>query len=108
MDLKELREFCLSFPKATEDIKWGKELCFLIGGKMFCLATLEPPVNGPVSFRCTPEKFEELIARDGIEPTPQAAQYHWVTAEDMGIFEEEELEDLVTKSFMLVYEKLSK
>ena len=108
MDLSELRNFCLSFPNTREDIKWGTDLCFVTGGKMFCRAPLEPPVNGAVSFRCTPEKFEELVARDGIEPDPQGAHYKWVLVEDIGTIEDDELEDLITKSFMLALDKASK
>lgn len=108
MDLRELRDLCLSFPNAQEDIKWGKDLCFLTGGKMFCLAALEPAVNGRVSFRCTPEKFEELTSREGIVPDPQAARYFWVLVENMGILSNDELEDLVTRSYMLAFEKTAK
>lgn len=108
MDLEELRDYCLSFPKVTEDIKWGKDLCFLVGGKMFCVAGLEPEQNSQVSFKCTPEKFAELVERDGIIPAPYVARYHWVAVEDISTMEDEELEDLVSKSYMLVFEKLGK
>ena len=35
MNIEQLRKFCLSFPGATEDIKWGNDLCFCVGKKMF-------------------------------------------------------------------------
>ena len=37
MNIEQLRKFCLSFPGATEDIKWGADLCFCVGAKMFCV-----------------------------------------------------------------------
>jgi predicted DNA-binding protein (MmcQ/YjbR family) len=37
MNIEQLRKFCLSFPGATEDIKWGADLCFCVGEKMFCV-----------------------------------------------------------------------
>ena len=42
MNIEEFKEMCLSFPHATEDVKWGKDLCFLVGGKMFAAAGLVP------------------------------------------------------------------
>ncbi|HLA95645.1 MAG TPA: MmcQ/YjbR family DNA-binding protein [Pyrinomonadaceae bacterium] len=108
MNLEELREFCLSFPEAAEDIKWGKDLCFLVSGKMFCVADLDAHVGGRVSFKCTPEKFTELVEREGVIPAPYVARYHWVAVENMSTMDDDEIEDLVTKSYMLVFEKLGK
>ena len=35
MNIEQLRKYCLSFPGATEDIKWGADLCFCVGAKMY-------------------------------------------------------------------------
>ena len=32
MDIETLRTICQDLPHVTEDIKWGDDLCFLIGG----------------------------------------------------------------------------
>lgn len=106
MNTEELREFCLSFPHATEDVKWGKDLCFSVGGKMFCVTGLDGTVNAQVSFKCTPERFAELVERDGIIPAPYVARYHWVAVEKPDALDHEEIEDLISKSYMLVFEKL--
>ena len=53
MTLPRLRELCLSMPGATEQIQWGKDLVFKVGGKMFCVACTDP--IGPeiaMSFKC--------------------------------------------------------
>ncbi len=105
MDIEELREICLSFPNATEDIKWGNDLCFSVGGKMFCATGLEQGA-GKVSFKCTPEKFAELIEKDGIIPAPYVARYHWVALERADALADDELEDLISKSFLMVFQKL--
>ena len=67
MNLEQLQKFCLSFPGATEDIKWGADLCFCIGEKMFCVTGADS-IAGGLSLKCTPEKFAELIEREGIDP----------------------------------------
>ena len=59
MDIDWIRDLCLSLPGATEQILWGNDLVFKVGGKMFAAAALEP---GPVclSFKCSDEDFAEL------------------------------------------------
>ena len=44
MNVDWLRELCLSFPHATEQIQWGSDLLFKVGGKMFA-ATLYYKLN---------------------------------------------------------------
>jgi hypothetical protein len=62
MTIDGLRRICMSLPAATEDIKWGADLAFSVGGKMFCVVNIEPPHQ--MSFKCTPEEFAELIERE--------------------------------------------
>ena len=105
MNIEELREFCLSFPHATEDVKWGSDLCFCVGEKMFAVTGLDSG-GKQISFKCTPEKFAELTERDGIIPAPYVARYHWVFVEKPDALSETELKDLISKSFFLVLERL--
>ena len=71
MNLDWLRELCLSFPGVTEQIQWGNDLLFKVGGKMFAAAPLEPaPVC--LSFKASPENFAELTERPHIIPAPPA------------------------------------
>ena len=59
MTLEKLRTLCLSFPGATEQIQWGADLVFKVGGKMFCVACTEPvsPPKVAMSFKCDDETF---------------------------------------------------
>jgi predicted DNA-binding protein (MmcQ/YjbR family) len=45
MNIEALRKFCLSLPAVTEDVKWGADLCFSVGGKMFCVTSMEGPLK---------------------------------------------------------------
>ena len=105
MNIEQLREFCLTLPDATEDVKWGADLCFCVGAKMFAVTGLNSG-GGQVSFKCTPEKFAELTERDGINPAAYVARYHWVHVENPDALAESELKDLISKSYQLVFEKL--
>ena len=106
MNLDTVRRYCLSLPHATEDIQWGDDLLFRVGGKMFAAASLNPASPVRLSFKCTPEVFAELTERDGIIPAPYVARYHWVALERWDALEPKELERLIKKSYELVFAKL--
>lgn len=106
MNIEKLREFCMSMPHATEDVKWGKDLCFAVGEKLFCVCGLEYNNSWQFSFKCTPEKFAELTEIPGIAPAPYVARYHWVAVQDPNVLPDDDIEDLIAKSYMLVFEKL--
>jgi predicted DNA-binding protein (MmcQ/YjbR family) len=108
MDIEEIRRFCLSLPFATEDIKWGNDLTFSVGKKMFAVTGLETAEQTSVSFKCTPEKFAELVEKDGIIPAHYVARYHWVTLEKLDALSASELKDLIKQSYQLVWDKLPK
>jgi predicted DNA-binding protein (MmcQ/YjbR family) len=76
MTLDTVRTICRAMPGATEDLKWGADLAFSVGGKMFCVVNTEPPHQ--MSFKCTPDDFAELIERDGLIPAPYLARAMWV------------------------------
>jgi predicted DNA-binding protein (MmcQ/YjbR family) len=107
MDIESLRRFCLSLPHATEGVQWDNDLLFRVGGKMFAVASLDiTPTR--VSFKCTPEKFAELIELDGITPAAYMARIHWVTLHRLDALEEVETESLIRESYAMVWEKLTK
>lgn len=104
-----VREFCLSLPHTTEDVKWEHNLLFRIDNKMFCMANLEPAISPTkIAFKCTPEKFEELVEMEGIIPAPYMAQNYWVAVQNLGALRQVELEKLIRASYQLVLEKLPK
>jgi predicted DNA-binding protein (MmcQ/YjbR family) len=107
MNIEQLRKFCLAFPGATEDIKWGNDLCFCVGAKMFCVTGVDS-MSGGLSVKCTPEKFAELTEREGIIPAHYVARYHWVTIEQLDAVTPNELKALIENSYRLVRDKLPK
>jgi predicted DNA-binding protein (MmcQ/YjbR family) len=107
--LEWVRAFCLSLPHATEDVKWEHNLLFRIAGKMFCVANLEPGM-GPskIAFKCTPERFAELVEIEGIIPAPYMAHNHWVSMIEMDALRQPEIKGLIQDSYQLVLAKLPK
>jgi len=108
MDIDQVHAYCLSCPHVTEEVLWGSDLVFKIGGKMFAVIGLDPASDHCLSFKCTPENFAELTERNGIVPAPYVARYHWIALESFDAFSEKELKALLRNSYDLVFEKLPK
>ena len=106
MNIELLRNFCTTLPFVTEDIKWGNDLCFSIGNKMFCAAPLSSPFS--VSFKVKDGEFDELCNVLGIMPAPYVARYKWVLVTDVKIFSKKDWEHYIKQSYELVKSKLTK
>lgn len=107
MDVEWLRDLCLSFPGATEQIQWGSDLLFKVGGKMFAVTPLEP---APVwlSFKASPENFAESTERPSIIPAPYLARAQWVALENKDAVPPGELTRLLRDSYDMICAKLPK
>jgi predicted DNA-binding protein (MmcQ/YjbR family) len=106
MNIESLREFCLSLPHATEDVKWGADICFSIGGKMFCVSGFSQPLH--VSLKVNDEEFEEVSSRQGIAPAPYLARYKWaLISEDAGLTDKQ-WKHYIAQSYELIKGKLPK
>jgi predicted DNA-binding protein (MmcQ/YjbR family) len=108
MDIESVRSFCLSLPHTDEKVQWGNDLLFRIGEKMFAVCALEPSHGVALSFKCTPEKFAELVEQEGIIPAPYMARHHWVGLENFDALPDRELKPLLKNSYQMVLEKLPK
>ena len=104
-----VRSFCLSLPHTTEKIQWTHDLLFCVGGKMYCVVNIEPGL-GPtkIAFKCTPERFAELIEIEGIIPAPYMARNHWVAFTEMNALRQPEIKELIQSSYQLIFNKLPK
>jgi predicted DNA-binding protein (MmcQ/YjbR family) len=108
MNSESVRAHCLSFPHVTETVQWGNDLVFKIAGKIFAVMVLEPPAKYVMSFKCTEEKFNELIEQDGIDPAPYMARNKWAALERFDVLSDRELKELLRNSYQLVFDKLPK
>lgn len=104
MNLEKLRELCMSFPGATEGVKWEDHVCFMVAEKIFCMTG----EWGGVSLKVNPEEVEELTERDGIVPTPYMARNHWITVQEFNKLRPKEWEHYVSQSYSIIRSKLPK
>ena len=105
MDIEGIRRYCTALPHATENVQWEYNLCFKIDGKLFAVTPLEPaPVR--LSFKASPENFQELCERPGIIPAPYMARAQWVALQQLNAIADSELRELLAESYRLVFERL--
>jgi predicted DNA-binding protein (MmcQ/YjbR family) len=102
MNVDTIREFCLAFPQAKENLQWGDDLCFKVRGKIFATVTLDNP---RLCFKCTPETFADLIEREDIHPAPYVGRYKWVMLDRLDAVGWSELKDLIQQSYEMVAAK---
>lgn len=113
MDAERIRAMLLALPHVTETMQWGANLVFwtcdkTIGGKMFALIDLDGKGGPVISYAAGPERFAELIEREGIIPAPYFARAHWVAVERWDVFRTSEWANEMTAARDLVFAKLPK
>jgi predicted DNA-binding protein (MmcQ/YjbR family) len=107
MDIEAAKALCRSFPGCTEDTKWGADLVFSVGAKMFAVTELADPPKG-ISFKVEDDRFLELTDRPGIVPAPYLARAKWVYVESGAKLADAEAAALLRRSYELVFAKLTK
>ena len=107
MPAERARKLCAAFPHVTEQVQWGNDLVFKIGGKMFAVIPLDPAPK-VLAFKCTPELFAELIERPGVSPAAYLARAQWVSLDSEDAIAWAELKDLLRQAYDVVLGKLPK
>jgi predicted DNA-binding protein (MmcQ/YjbR family) len=120
MDAERLRAYLLTLPHVAETMQWGANLVFwvgdkAIGGKMFALVNLDEPPDPAVgrphlllSYAAGPDRYAELLERDGLVPAPYMARIFWVAAERWDVFSEAEWQRELRAAYDLTLAKLPK
>lgn len=106
MDITDIRALCTALPAVTEDVKWGHDLVFSVGGKMFCVLGLDQTPTS-ASFKVHDEEFAEWSGHAGFQPAPYMAKHHWVHVDDITRLGKREWKERLHISHTLVAAKLS-
>ena len=105
MNIEDIQAICRQLPGVTEDIKWGHDFVFSVGGKMFCVVGLDQTPT-TASFKVTDEEFEEMCDRPGFKPAPYVAKYKWVWIDDINKMKIADWKKYLQQSYTLVKDKL--
>jgi predicted DNA-binding protein (MmcQ/YjbR family) len=114
MDVERARKFLLSLPHAVETMQWGDNLVYwvgdkAIGGKMFALIDLgEGLSKGVAMYSAGPERYAELLEREGLLPAPYMARIHWLAVERWSALRNPEWEDELRGAHAITFAKLPK
>jgi len=105
MDIDSIRNFCLAFPQATENLQWGGDLCFKVQGKLFAIVGLDsvPPA---LCVKTSPQRFAELVEIEGIKPAPYVGRYKWVLLERLDALPDDDIRDCIQQSYEMISAKL--
>ena len=110
----KIHKFCKALPGSTFDIKWGKDECYSVGGKMFAVIGPGGTYGGSksaawsIGFKVDDNRFLELTDVEGIIPAPYMAKHKWVLVQDPKALSDAELAELVKRSHALIVSKLPK
>lgn len=105
MDVEKLRAICLKLPGTTEDLKWGDNLCFCVGTKLYLIVSLdETPVAA--SFKVADEEFEAWSQREGFKPAPYLARNKWVKTDDIARLTAAEWKERSRNAYDIIKAKL--
>jgi predicted DNA-binding protein (MmcQ/YjbR family) len=104
----QLEALCDGWPGVTRDIKWGNNLVFSVGDKMFVMTHADGSEGGRLSFKVGDERFLELTDQPGIIPAPYLARARWVSVTDPERFTTAELQGFVFDAYTVVRAKLTK
>ena len=112
MNIQQLYDFCLTKKGVTEHFPFDEDtLVFKVGGKMFCLTSLNEWENGTPSLnlKCDPEKALELRAEyDAINPGYHMSKKHWNTVVFHSDVDNKMMRELINHSYELVFKSLTK
>ncbi len=106
MTIEDIRNFCVSLPHVTEDIKYGTDLCFSIGNKIFCGTRIEGQFK--TGIKCDEFDFGYLVERQGIAPMPRLSVTYWIRIEKENALNALEWKHYMKKSYDLIMAGLPK
>jgi predicted DNA-binding protein (MmcQ/YjbR family) len=106
MNLSRFRDLCLALPGVTEQLQWGDDAVFKVGGRMFSVAATSGQPKFVCSFKTDPDTFAELCERIGLAPAPYLARAQWVAAEEWDALSDAEYRVLLPKAYDIIRAKL--
>lgn len=111
MTLARFRELCLAQPGATEQLQWGADAVFKVGGKMFAVACTDFRTypDAPVcSFKTDDDGFTTLVEEEDVIPAPYLARAQWVALRRWDALSDKQIAAHVARSYDLVRARLPK
>lgn len=110
MNKQKLESFCLKLPGSVHDyqIDWEADR-YKVGDKIFAIIGCDSEGKPIITLKCDPHHSEQLRENyDGIIPGYYMNKNHWISIYFNTNIPEEILENLIFRSYKLVFQKLPK
>jgi len=104
---KDFEKAALALPGAVLDIKWGKDRCYCVGGKIFAFGGSgeEAP---RYCLKVSDASFEQLCEEGVADPAPYLARARWVLLKSADVLPDDQLLEYLRRSHALIAAKLTR
>src|SRR5260370_327372 len=113
MDAERMRAMLLKLPHVAEAEAWRTYVLVLaagksIGGKVFAVMNPVNETNGVITYAAGPERYAELLEREGVSPSVEFPRSQWVQVERWDVFRQAEWQSEMEAAHAIITAKLPK
>ena len=111
MDAERMRAMLLKLPHVAETAAWSTYVLFWaadksIGGKLFAMMNPVNETNGVITYAAGPERYAELLEREGVSPSVEFPRSRWVQVERWDVFRQAEWQSEMEAALAIITAKL--
>jgi len=108
-----MRAMLLKLPHVAETEAWSTYVLFWaadksIGGKLFAMMNPVNETNGVITYAAGPERYAELLKREGVSPSVEFPRSRWVQVEHWDVFRQAEWQSEMEAAHAIITAKLPK
>ena len=108
-----MRAMLLRLPHVAETKAWTTYVLFWaadksIGGKLFAMMNPVNETNGVITYAAGPERYAELLEREGVSPSVEFPRSQWVQVERWDVFRQAEWQSEMEAAHAIITAKLPK
>src|ERR1700747_3185396 len=112
-DAERMRAMLLKLPHVAETVAWSTYVLFWaadksIGGKLFAMMNPVNETNGVITYVVGPERYAELLEREGVSPSVECPRSQWVQVERWDVFRQAEWQSEMEAAHAIIAAKLPK
>src|ERR1700730_9997091 len=111
MDAERMRAMLLKLPHVAETEAWSTYVLFWaadksIGGKLFAMMNPVNETNGVITYAAGPERYAELLEREGVSPSGEFPRSQWVQVVRWDVFRQTGLQSDMGAAHAIISAKL--
>ena len=108
-----MRAMLLKMPHVAETEAWSTYILFWaadksIGGKLFAMMNPVNEANGVITYAAGPDRYAELLEREGVSPSVEFPRSQWVQVERWDVFRQAEWQNQMEAAHAIITAKLPK